>query len=167
MMNAMMKRGVLSVLVALVLSGGAFGQSHSKSVADRPGSRELYLQRQYLLFTRHNTTFMDFAHNHIEQDLTMEFAREASAASGHASAVGVLLTIYDQLSCRADRAMAWPLIKAELASYVALLDTSAKAVDHSVASYVKTPAVATAAARMKQDIGELKSFLESTEKEQR
>ena len=164
MMKTMIKGCVLSVLGALLLSGTAFGQRHTKSANDRPGSRGLYLQRQYLRLSQHNTAFVSFAHDHIERELTMEFADAARDASACASAVGVLFSIYDRLSCRADRDMAWPLIKAELASYVTRLDISAKSVDHNAATYAKSSAVATAAAQMKRDIDELKAFLYKTER---
>jgi len=163
-MNAMTRRTVVIVLLGFALSGGVVGQKHTKPVSDRPGARGSYLLRQYLRFTQHNTAFMTLAHNHVEQELTMEFADAARDASACASAVGVLFSIYDQLSCRADRDMAWPLIKAELASYVTQLDISAKSVDHNAATYVKTSAVATAAAEMKRDIDELKAFLDKTER---
>jgi len=162
----MIKRSVVIVLVGIVLSGGVLGQTPKRRAAVVPGSRGIYLLRQYLVFSKHNTAFLGFAHNHVEQDLTMEFASLANSAYTCASAVSVLFSIYDQLSCRADRDMAWPLIKAELASQANLLDISAKAVDHNIVTYVKTPAVAAAAARMKKDMEELKAFLETTEKDQ-
>ncbi len=71
-----------------------------------------------------------------------------------------LLEVYENVSCRPDRARIQPLIKLQVSRYAKNIETDIPIVNTNLA-YTKLPVIASTGDRMKQDLRDAKAFLDS------
>ena len=154
----------LLVVLCLVLPRGASGvlaQSQPQSnYADRLNAKEKR-------FVEYQKDFVDFAKAAVSSDapaLEYETAFELQTVAGETAdrlhAARIFMEIYSKLSCEEDRARIAPVIEREFLLDSQQMELSIKEATVAI-SYMKRPGVAAEAVRMKDDLREARSSLDS------
>jgi len=95
-----------------------------------------------------------------EQTIAMTLAGEAAANADHLLSVGTLLRFYGRMSCDLDKEPLRLLLRAQMLSYAESMGDAVGLANRGLAQ-TRQPGVATAAARIRNDLLESKSLLES------
>jgi hypothetical protein len=151
-------RYLMGVIIFLLVAIPSFSQqSSTQSNFDR-------LNVKVKQFGDYERDFLDYTKSHrsdlMEFEISSNLQIVASRTGDLLDAVEALLLIYDYISCDLDRETVRRVIKVQLAHYIKRVDLSISEVNHHL-SFTKNPAIATSAARMKEDLRETKDLLES------
>jgi hypothetical protein len=115
-------------------------------------------------FNQHERDFLDFAklsrNNRDEREISDSLAAIAGRTAEFLVATNALLEVYENISNSADRTRIQPLIKSEALRYSQGIEADMPLVNANLAD-TKLPAVAISGDRMKQDMRDAKTFLDS------
>ena len=157
-------RGRCSILMCLVLCTLVLFRGDRLVFAQTsPQSSDELLNAKQKRFLEYNRDFLDFVKSipdTFEKLYASELVTVASETVDRLDAAGNFLWIYRSLSCKEDRARIKPLLENQFSFYSQYLELSIKSVNLDI-SHTKTPGVAVEAIRMKDDLREAKSILDS------
>lgn len=154
-MRRMLCLCLLSAFALLKSDSPVFAQKES------PSSYDL-LRAEVERFNNYGQDFLDFAKS--SSDLEWQYAMELQRISGETAdrldAASMLLKIDDALSCQEDREKIRPIIQSQIGYYRELTDQWIGGANVDIAA-TKQPGVAAEAARMRDDLREIKTILDS------
>jgi hypothetical protein len=152
----------IGFLTAVPLSG----QSQTTASAPKQLNSTTF-QQKAKLFLDYDHDFRAFAKAHnnenFESLLTMDLDSVSAETYERLDSTSALLSIYEALVCKEDRASALPVIKAQLRQYLELTAVSIDQANNDLA-YVTSTATAQLGLRMKEDLQEVKIMLDSIER---
>jgi hypothetical protein len=96
---------------------------------------------------------------HIEYDVAISLANEATLMSERLHSLSALLSSYNVLACKEDRAKMKPLLAREFTSYRDLFMNSVKVINFNM-TYTHRPTVAAEAPRMRDDVRAMRVLLD-------
>ena len=158
-----MKQIVALLLFALCVStSGTSQESVTPNLAISADSMNPIVKK----FWDYRTDFNQYTGNLREDAVESSVARSLEDVAEHAAdfavATSTLLTVYEHLTCSADRDLTRRAIQHSADLYAERLDTSI-ALTNLGLSAAHSPGVAQTAARMKEDLRSLQSSLKSLE----
>jgi hypothetical protein len=154
---------IISLIMVFILPATSlFSESFTKQ------SDEDFLKKESDRFSNYAEDFTQFGKsqlsesNYSEGETASRLLTVATLTNHYSHASWVLLAIYKRLCCNTDRANMKPVIKGELNFYAGQVGIYIDWVNNEI-SYTKVPAIAVSGTKMKEDMREIKSRLESIE----
>ncbi len=149
------KNFIAAIVLLALIAGVGFAQERRQTDLD-------FLLTKSDRFDNYSEDFLALSKSAKGEDWNAPNAlfSTATAVQDYVFAALSLLTIYENLSCQSDRAMAWAVLKSRLDYYARQIDHHIEAVNIRL-SQVRIPAVAASGTQMKEDMRGLKMFFES------
>lgn len=145
---------LLTVLAATVASSQQSKPQSNSDVLDTRIKRLFDYEQDFIEFTKSNRN------NTNEYEIARELVTVARESSDLVDAASSLLFVYDNITSKADRATVSRFIESKLSTYVQMLDLSIKQINLQL-SYTKSVGIAASGTRLKEELRDIKSLLES------
>jgi len=153
--------GLIVTLIALPASSPAQVAPAEASAASRSDGLLLRLR-----FQEYQSDFSDFAKSQRplsqEREISGDLSSIAERIGDYLESTTTLLQVYSSVSREADRVRIQPIIKSQVSEFVRKIETDLSLVNTEL-SDTKLPTVVGTGDRMKQDMQDAKTFLDSVQ----
>lgn len=153
---------VISRALLVIVSILAFGSGAGACAQTGPVSDRAVVAKSNKRFAEYQQDFVQFARasSGDEYEVAMDLSTIAAQAGDYMNAVLTLLNIYDDVSCKEDQEKIRPVIEADVRFYSKNLEVFTQEANLGIA-HTKMPGVAAEGTRMRDDLREAKSILDS------